>query len=177
MAAASRSPAKSGFWAWYERHYTLNLGITTVLFALQVIHLYWLATDVIAGRLLGYSLFDPPAIWQYLIIVVDYTEIPALISTSVLYIYELQKKFSWKPVFFLIFLNSQWLHLFWITDEFVVNQFAGRPDTVLPVWLAWVAILIDYLEVPVIVDTIIQFAKALSKGKVKEAFVEIAERD
>lgn len=172
-----KRPASRGFWKWYERHYTLNLGLTTALFALQVIHLYWLATDVIAARILGYSLFDPPAIWQYLLIIVDYTEIPALISTSVLYIYELRKKFSWKAVLFLLFLNSQWLHLFWITDEFVVNQFAGRPDTILPVWLAWVAILIDYLEVPVIVDTIMKFIKALGKGKVKEAFVEIAERD
>ncbi|WP_196300572.1 hypothetical protein, partial [Streptococcus pneumoniae] len=76
--------------------------------------------------------------------------------TSVLYIYELQKRFSWKPVLFLIMLNSQWLHLFWITDEFVVNQFAGRAVTVLPVWLAWVAILIDYLEVPVMIDTFLK---------------------
>jgi len=172
-----RSPKKSAFWSWYERHYTLNLGLTTALFALQVVHLFWLGTHVIAGRLLGYSLFNPGQVFEYLIIVVDYTEIPALITTSLLYIYELREKFNWKAVFFLLFLNSQWLHLFWITDEFVVNQFAGRPDTILPAWLAWVAILIDYLEVPVIIDTFIKFARALTKGKVKEAFVEIAERD
>lgn len=167
------APDRRGFWAWYERHYTLNLGLTTVLFALQIVHLYWLATHVIAGRILGYSLFNPSPFFQYLIIVVDYTEIPALISTSVLYIYELRKRFGWKPVFFLIALNSQWLHLFWITDEFVVNQFAGRPDTVLPVWLAWVAILIDYLELPVIVDTSVRFIRRLRRGRVKEALTEL----
>lgn len=172
-----QSPSKGGFWGWYERHYTLNLGLTAFLFALQVVHLYWLASHVIALRLFGVSYFNPSELLQYIIIVVDYTEIPALISTSVLYIYELRKEFSWKSVLFLIFLNSQWLHLFWITDEFVVNQFAGRPDTILPAWLAWIAILIDYLEVPVIIDTFIKFAKALGRGKVKEAFVEIAERD
>lgn len=172
-----RSPKKSAFWSWYERHYTLNLGLTTALFALQVVHLYWLAAHVIALRLFGQSFFTPSEFYEYVIIVVDYTEIPALISTSILYIYELRKGFNWKAAFFLFFLNTQWLHLFWITDEFVVNQFAGRPDTILPTWLAWVAILIDYLEVPVIVDTFIKFFRALGKGNVKEAFVEIAERD
>lgn len=175
--AQAKNASRGGFWGWYERHYTLNLGLTTALFALQIVHLYWLATDVIAGRLLGYSLFNPSQLYEYLIIVVDYTEVPALVSTSLLYIYELRKKFSWKAVAFLLFLNSQWLHLFWITDEFVVNQFAGRPDTVLPAWLAWVAILIDYLELPVIVDTVMKFIRALRRGNVKQAFERIAERD
>jgi hypothetical protein len=166
-----------GFWAWYERHYTLNLGIATGLFVLQLVHLYWLATHVIAHRILGIFLFEPSALLQYLIIIVDYTEIPALISTSVLYIYQLQKHFSWKSVLFLIFLNSQWLHLFWITDEFVVNQFVGRPDTILPVWLAWVAILIDYLEVPVIIDTLIKFFFQLRKRGFQAGLKTIAERD
>lgn len=171
------SQQSRGFWGWYERHYSLALGFTAFLFALQVVHLYWLGADVIAGRLLGESFFNPSPWWQYLIIVVDYTEIPALISTSIVYIYELRKRFTWKSVLFLIALNSQWLHLFWITDEFVVNQFAGRPDTVLPAWLAWVAILIDYLEVPVIIDTFIKFARSLGKGDVKEALMKIKERD
>lgn len=173
MPNKQSSTKRGGFWGWYERHYKLNLGLTTFLFALQVVHLYWLAADVIAGRILGYSFFDPSAFWQYLIIVVDYTEIPALISTSVLYIYELQKKFSWKAVLFLIFLNTQWLHLFWITDEFVVNQFAGRPSTVLPTWLAWVAIMIDYLEVPVIIDTVAKFVRELKYGHIRNAFEKL----
>lgn len=171
------TPLRTGFWGWYERHYTLILWATTLLFVLQVVHLYWLGTHVIAGRLLGYSLFNPPSFWQYVIIAVDYTEVPALISTSMLYIYELQKRFSWKAVVFLILLNSQWLHLFWITDEFVVNQFAGRAATLLPVWLAWVAIMIDYLEVPVMIDTFVKSGRAIANGRWKEAMKQIANRE
>lgn len=174
---SDRQSSKTGFWGWYERHYAWILWGTTLLFLLQVIHLYWLGTHVIAGKLLGYSFFNPSALWQYLIIVVDYTEVPALVSTSVLYLYELRKKFSWKAVAFLVMLNSQWLHLFWITDEFVINQFAGRADSVLPAWLAWVAILIDYLELPVIVDTFIKSGRALTKGGLTNAMKEIAEHD
>jgi hypothetical protein len=169
--------AKKGFWGWYERHYSLILWLTTLLFFLQVIHLYWLGTHVVLHRMFGWNIWNPSALFQYLIILVDYTEVPALISTSVLYLYELQKKFSWKAVAFLVMLNSQWLHLFWITDEFVVNQFAGRPDTILPVWLAWVAIFIDYLELPVIIDTFIKSGHALKKGGVQAALEEIKERD
>lgn len=171
------SGKKRGFWGWYERNYSLILWATTLLFLVQVVHLYWLGADVIAGKILGYSFFNPSALWRYLIIVVDYTEVPALVSTSVLYLYELRKKFSWKAVAFLVMLNSQWLHLFWITDEFVINQFAGRADSVLPAWLAWVAIFIDYLELPVIVDTFIKSGRALTKGGLKGAMKEIAERD
>lgn len=166
------------FWAWYERHYALTLGITTFLFAIQVVHLYWLATHVIALRLFGVSYFHTTPAFQAVIVLVDYTEVPALISTTFLYLYELRAKFSWKALLFLAFLNSQWLHLFWITDEFVVDQFSGRGHaTVLPAWLAWVAILIDYLELPVIVDTFIKLGKTLRKGKVIDALKVIKERD
>ena len=100
----------------------------------------------------------------------DYTEIPALILSSIFYIGELQKEFnprhigaSWKSILFLILLNSQWLHLFWITDEVVVAQFTGAAAVVLPVWLSWFAILIDYLEVPVIYDTIKKVILSLTR--------------
>jgi len=57
------------------------------------------------------------------------------------------------------------LHLFWITDEFVIEQFArmGERATLLPLWLAWLAIAIDYLELPVIYDTIRNFSKSLKE--------------
>lgn len=168
----------SRFWAWYERHYTLNLSITTFLFALQVVHLFWLATHVIALRVLGVSYFTTTPLFQSIIILVDYTEVPALISTTFLYLYELRAKFSWKALLFIAFLNSQWLHLFWITDEFVLDQFQGRASsTVLPFWLAWVAILIDYLELPVIIDTFIKLGRTLGKGNVKDALAVIKDRD
>jgi hypothetical protein len=151
------------FWAWYERYYALNVTLTAALFLLQVVHLYWLTAHVVMERLTGVSYFNPLPLWQYIIIVVDYTEIPALISTSILYIYELRKDFRWRYIVFLIFLNSQWLHLFWITDEFVVNEF-GSESTVLPTWLAWVAICIDYLEIPVMIATIWRVGLILRKS-------------
>lgn len=91
-----------------------------------------------------------------LLILVDYTEIPALITTSLVYINELRKKFSWANVRLLVFTNSQWLHIFWITDEFVLGKLVAHRAAMitLPVWLAWVAIAIDYLELPVTYDTL-----------------------
>lgn len=143
-----------GFFKWYEKYYTLNVTIAASLFALQLIHLYWLTTHVVAVKLFDQSFFTPPLFWQYIIIAVDYTEIPALITTSLVYINELRKKYNLKSIFYLIFINSQFLHIFWITDEFVVEQFTGRGTTMLPLWLAWVAIMIDYLELPVIFETL-----------------------
>lgn len=141
----------------------MNIGFATGLFILQLVHLYWLATDVIAFRLIGESIFSPSAFWEYGIIAVDYTEIPALIAVSLVYINDVRKKgFRWSSLFFLLLLNSQWLHLFWITDEFIVSQWIeGRSGTILPGWLAWVAIMIDYLELPVMVDTVRRFARVL----------------
>ena len=83
---------------------------------------------------------------------VDYGEIPAILSVSLVYINELRTRFSFIGATYLLFLNSQWLHIFWITDEFVVTAF-NEAGTVLPLWLAWVGISIDYLEVPVMFDT------------------------
>lgn len=165
---------KKGFWGWYDRHYTIILWGTTFLFLLQAVHLYWLGTHVIAHRLLGWNMWDPSSLLQNTIIAVDFTEIPALISTSLLYFFELRKRFTWKAVLFLILLNSQWLHLFWITDEFVVDQFAKRSTSFFPVWLAWIAILIDYLELPVMIDTFMKSGKALRKGGVQQALKTIA---
>ena len=61
------------FWAWYERHYTLNVSIAAFLFLLQLAHLYWLSAHVIALRLTDTSHFDPTAAVEYLILVIDYT--------------------------------------------------------------------------------------------------------
>ena len=154
------------FFAWYERHYLLNITVAAGLFVLQLAHLYWLTADVVAQRLVGQSYADLEGIFRYLILIVDYTEIPALISVSLVYINELRKRFHWESVLSLLFLNSQWLHIFWITDEFVVAEFTGAGHgTSLPLWLAWVAILIDYLELPVIVSTISKLAVALRQRR------------
>jgi hypothetical protein len=163
------------FWQWYERHYVFNLGLSAFLFVLQLIHLYWLTTDVVVFRLFGESHFHPVGVLKVLILVVDYTEIPALISTSLIYINGLRKRFNYKDSLFLFFINSQWLHIFWITDEFVLTEF-GRSGLAIPVFLAWIAIGIDYLELPVIYDTIRRLVVEIRKGvKGKLSIKQIAE--
>lgn len=153
--------SKNRFWQWYERHYAVHVGIGAGLFILQLVHLFWLATNVVLPRLFGGDTYwQVTPFWQDVIIFVDYTEIPALFSASLLYIHSLTKRFNSKDLLYLLLVNSQWLHLFWITDEFVVEQFTGAAhSTLLPVWLAWIAIIIDYLELPVIYDTIKRFIK------------------
>ncbi|MBI2021793.1 hypothetical protein HYS93_02845 [Candidatus Daviesbacteria bacterium] len=161
------------FFNWYEKHLTLNIAIAAFLFTLQLIHLYWLTTDVVVLKIFGRSFFHLEGIWQLIILLVDYTEIPALITTSLVYINEQRKKPNFKNLLFLFFLNSQFLHIFWITDEFVIEHFtAHKAGTVLPIFWAWVAILIDYLELPVIFDTIKKLIAALKKRdiiQIKEA--------
>ncbi len=164
------------FWAWYERHYTLNISIAAGLFVLQLVHLFWLGADVIAYRLFDESFWDPSPLVEHLIVVVDYTEIPALIGGSLIYINELRKGFAAGPVLMLIFLNSQWFHIFWITDEFIVDEFSGASGgSSLPSWAAWVAILIDYLELPIIFDTLRRLGGALRDRRGSEAAEAIRE--
>jgi hypothetical protein len=130
------------------------LSLATGLFLIQIFHLYWLFTDVILVRLTGESYFVFPAIWGVVSTLLDYSEIPAIISTSILYIHLLRQNFTWKNLLYLLFINIQWLHILWITDEVVVETFELHFQ--LFHWatvIAWIAILIDYLELPVIYDT------------------------
>ena len=158
-----------GFWAWYERNYVLNLSITVGLFMLQLVHLYWLTAEVVLRKLTGTGYLHLTGPLESLILLVDYTEVPALLGTSLIYINEMRKGAGWKPLIFLIFLNSQWLHLFWITDEFVVDAFTGSGSLgYLPAWLAWLAIGIDYLELPVIFDMLRKLVIALKEGRVRQ---------
>ncbi len=152
------------FWNWYERYYRINLIVTTFLFLLQVFHLYWLFSDVIMQRLTGKSYFLLTPIWGSVSIFFDYTEVPALITTTILYVHLLKKKFSYRHLLYLLFLNIQWLHILWITDEFVVDRFSSTGSIFH--WantLAWIAILIDYLELPVIFDTTKQAIREIIK--------------
>lgn len=155
-----------GFWGWYERNYTLNISVALGLFLLQLAHLYWLSAEVVARRLTGTGYWELTGPLHFLILLVDYTEIPALLGTSLVYLNELRKGFRPKSLLLLLFLNSQWIHLFWITDEFVVDAFTGSGALVgLPAWLAWVAIGIDYLELPVIVDMVWRLATAIRERR------------
>ena len=141
------------FWRWYRKNLHLNQTIVAILFGWQILHLYWLTTHVVADRMLGYSLFDPTQIWEYLLIIADYFEIPALISATLLYSHFSKERNYFKNILFIILINSQWIHIFWITDEFVISHFRGE-HPYFPIWLIWSAILIDYLELPIIYDTI-----------------------
>ncbi len=149
------------FWVWYENNYLINVGISAFLFSLQIFHLYWLTTDIVADRLFGRSFYNPSSILKTIIALVDYTEIPALITTSLVYLNDLRKKLKLKESVYFIFLQVQFLHIFWITDEIIVQQFKGDIPFVFPLWLSWLAILIDYLELPVIFETIRKFLVTL----------------
>lgn len=142
------------FWAWYQRHYLATLILTTAAFLLQIFHLYWLASEVILERLTGHSYFVFPEAGMIVYVLADYLEIPALVSASLLYVYELRRGLRLRGLVYLLLLNTQWIHMAWITDDVVVRTLG---QTSLFSWnaaVAWVAILIDYLEVPVIVDTL-----------------------
>ncbi len=163
------------FWQWYERNYTLNVGVAAGLFLLQIFHLLWLLAEVIWAKVFGsplFSLHDAP---KAFIILIDYTEIPAILTTSAVYLNEIRKSFNWKSLMYFLFINSQWLHLFWITDEFVIDAFVHDAPLLLPAWLAWIAILIDYLELPVIYDTLKRFAQSLKQNKLEVALSELKE--
>ena len=164
------------FWSWYERHYALNVTVAAGLFALQLVHLVWLTAEPLWLKLFGEALFtiDKPYSWP--LYLVDYTEIPALLSVSLIYVNELRKGFALRPLLYLVFLNSQWLHIFWITDEFVVES-NGNQATVLPGWLAYVAILIEYLELPVIADTVRKTVVALRERRHEQLLSDDVGRD
>jgi len=166
------------FWGWYDAHRRLNLAVASALFTLQLVHLYWLTTNVVFAKAFGRSFFNPTEFLETLLLLVDYTEIPALISVSLVYINKLRKTFDLKSMLYLIFLNSQWLHIFWITDEFVVEHFTGHtgPD-IFPLWIAWLAIMVDYLELPVIYDTVKELIKVLRQGNIEAALETLKDND
>ena len=149
------------FWRWYERHYAINVTLAAALFLLQVAHLTWLTGQVVVARLTGEALFTLEGPLRWLLVLVDYTAVPALLGVSLVYLNELRQRWDWRPLTLLVLLNAQWLHIFWITDEFVASSFEQSSTSALPSWLAWVAILIDYLELPVIYDTLKRLTIAL----------------
>jgi hypothetical protein len=115
-----------------------------------------MTTNIVLFKAFGYSFWDPGHFWNTIIAFVDYTEIPAIISSSIFYIHQYRKDASahFRSILFLVLINSQWVHLFWITDEIIYAQIAGTALIALPVWLSWIAISTDYLELPVMYDTI-----------------------
>lgn len=106
-----------------------------------------MTTHVVALRAFGQSFFNPSQNLELALIFVDYIEIPALLGASLLYVRDIIKNgLTFKSLLFLFLINSQYLHIFWITDELILGG-------ALPIWFSWIAISIDYLELPVIIDT------------------------
>jgi hypothetical protein len=154
----------AGFWHKYEN---LSLKIAFVLISLQLVHLYWLTADVVVKRITGHSAFGLPVTGPLLLffIIIDYIEIPALAAGVTYYalsIYNHQKGLA-KNMLLLAMLAVQVFHIFWITDEVVYESFFGSSSAVeIPYYVAWTAILIDYLELPVIGDL---FYRTIVKGE------------
>ena len=60
-------------------------------------------------------------------------------------------------------LAVQVFHIFWLTDEVVYDTFFGASSAVeIPYYGAWIAILIDYLELPVIA---VLFYRTIVRGE------------
>jgi hypothetical protein len=152
------------FWYRYEN---LNLKITFILISLQLLHLYWLTTDVVLQRIYGESFLIFPKAFLPVFVVIDYIEIPALISGITFYslsIYKHQKD-SWKNSLFLAMLAVQVVHIFWITDEIVYDTLFKTHLVEFPLYIAWIAILIDYLELPVMADLFYKIIKGEKKWR------------
>ena len=150
---------------FYHRYENLNLKITFFLISLQILHLYWLTTDVVLQKIFGESFFIAPDNLLPLFVVIDYIEIPALISGLIFYSYNIRrdKSSAKKSYLFLGLLGVQVIHIFWITDDVVYSSFFNSSFVQIPSLLAWIAILIDYLELPVIGDLLFKIIKKKKK--------------
>ena len=149
---------------FYLKYQNLNLKISFLLISLQLLHLYWLTTDVVLYRITGIDYFVEGSNFVLLFIIIDYIEIPALVSGIIYYFFNLvynkkEKEKRSKNIIFLFLLAVQSIHIFWITDDIVYSTFIGGDIIDFPEYLAWIAILIDYLELPVIYDLLKRLVK------------------
>jgi hypothetical protein len=149
---------------FYLRYQNINLKISFILISLQLLHLYWLTTDVVIYRLTGTDYFRDLSDFILLFIIIDYIEIPALVSGLIYYFFTIiydkkEKERRIKNTILLILLAIQSIHIFWITDDVVYTTFVGSDLIYMPEYFAWIAILIDYLELPVIYDLLKRIIK------------------
>jgi hypothetical protein len=168
---SSRYPSSSNFAQkfinFYHRYENLNLKITFILISLQIIHLYWLTSDVVLQKIYGESFFIVPKTFLPLFVLIDYIEIPALLSGIIFYTYNIRtsKGDSKRSYLFLALLVVQVFHIFWITDDVVYASFFESSFVNIPPILAWVAILIDYLELPVMADLLYKIIRKKQYNK------------
>jgi hypothetical protein len=162
--ASTKVDLVAKFINFYNRYENLNLKITFFLISLQILHLYWLTTDVVLQKIFDESFFLAPKSLLPVFVVIDYIEIPALISGLIFYAYSIRsnKSTAKKSYLFLGLLGVQVIHIFWITDEVVYDSLFKSNFVEIPYVLSWIAILIDYLELPVMADL---FYKVIKKKK------------
>jgi hypothetical protein len=75
-----------------------------------------------------------------------------LVSGITFYFFKILENFEKKLLFLFVSMILQIYHIFWLTDEIVYDAIFQTIPIVIPPFLAWIAIFIDYLELPVILD-------------------------
>jgi hypothetical protein len=75
-----------------------------------------------------------------------------LVSGITFYFFKILENFEKKLLFLFVSMILQIYHIFWLTDEIVYEAIFQTIPIVIPPFLAWIAIFIDYLELPVILD-------------------------
>jgi hypothetical protein len=131
---------------YFEKLKNFLVKISFILMALQIIHLFWLTCNVTLPMFnLNDLKFNEGS---FLFVSIDYLEIPSLIITCTSYLFIIFRE-SHKPKNILYFsmLVLQFLHIFWITDEFIVNYLYD-----LPFYLLIFVVFIDYSELFILFD-------------------------
>ena len=130
--------------------------------------MYWLTTDVVLFKIFDRSYFPNFGDYIIIFIIVDYIEIPAIISGIIYYLIifrnidKISNVSNYKNILFLFLHSIQVIHIFWITDEVVYETLSNSSLVGIPEYLAWISIIIDYLELPIIIDL---FVKVLRNKK------------
>ena len=115
---------------------------TAVLISTQIIHLIWLTYVATIPFFLFHEIWYFPE--NFIFAIVDYLEIPALILASLYYM----ANFSKRSTLYLVLISLQFLHIFWITDTFILDNVYNFGIAV------YFIILVDYSETPIIIDFI-----------------------
>jgi hypothetical protein len=136
-----------------EKYNHITTRIAFFLISLQIVHLTWLTTDIVLVKLFeGQEPLFPKSL-EPVQAIIDYMEIPGIFAGAVIYLTAMtRRRESVKNALFLSLLLIQIIHIFWITDEVVYEVLLNSDLIDLPETVAWIAIMIDYMELPVIFD-------------------------
>ncbi len=126
----------------YESYNKTLIKFTTILISSQIVHLIWLTYVATIPYFLFQEIWYLPE--NFLFAAIDYLEIPALTLTSLYYIVNLSKK----NILLLTAIFLQFIHIAWITDTFILENANDIGFAI------YIVILIDYSEIPVIIDFI-----------------------